>query len=272
MARLTDLEVGTFVALFNRNGYVLNFSSNDFDVFTMRSVGIPLCQKYQLSKGKSLMTFLQEASEEQKIKLLSDLLEYYEQSSAFSYEWFDEENDESQYKKLHTECRTIIDRKKNSATVVASTNVLKEKFSSEYMSQQINLMVEMQEKSPTDAIGKAKELIESCCKTILDERGIKWDKEWDVNKLSGQTMLCLGLMPEKVDSQHPAANTAKALLGNLQQVAIRMAELRNPYGSGHGKSASFQSLPSRYARLAVGASVAMVRFLWDTHEEKKEEV
>ncbi|POO88177.1 hypothetical protein C1H57_25205, partial [Clostridium sp. 2-1] len=43
-----------FLKLFNRGGYVLNFSTNDFDVFTMSSVGVPLCEHYKESKGKSL--------------------------------------------------------------------------------------------------------------------------------------------------------------------------------------------------------------------------
>ena len=264
--KLTEKQVGKFVSLFNRNGYVLNFSTAEFDTFTYESVGVPLCQKYNQSKGRSLIAYLADASDEQKVKLLSDLLEYYEQEPAYSYEH--EEGNGERYGKLYRECRSIIESLTMSASVVQSTNILKEKFSSDYLSKQISQMVDTQEKNPTDAIGKAKELIESCCKTILEERGIKWEKDWDVNKPSGQAMLCLGLMPESVDEKQPAASTAKALLGNLQQVALRMAELRNPYGTGHGKSASFKALPARYARLAVGASVTLVRFLWDTHEER----
>ena len=56
---------------------------------------------------------------------------------------------------------------------------LKNKFSSEYLSQQIDLMVEMQNTNPTNAIGMAKELIESCCKTILEEMQISYSKDDD---------------------------------------------------------------------------------------------
>lgn len=266
MGKITELEVGKFVSLFNRGGYVLNFTTNEFDVFTMESVGVAVCAKYGLSKGKSLIAFLSDADDNQKMKLLSDLFDYYENEYMSQFEWNDN-NTAIKYKNLYFECRQILNRIRNS-NITISANILKDQFSSEYITEQINLMVDMQEKNPTEAIGKAKELIESCCKTILDEHKVNWDKTWDVNKLSGQTMLCLGLMPEKIDDQHPAANIAKALLGNLQQVAIRMAELRNPFGSGHGKSASFQALPPRYARLAVGASVTLTRFLWDTHEER----
>ena len=37
------------------------------------------------------------------------------------------------------------------------------------MSEQIELMLKMKNTNPTEAIGKAKELLESCCKSILDE-------------------------------------------------------------------------------------------------------
>lgn len=55
---MTKLEEGTFLMLFNRSGYVLNFSTNDFDVFTTNSIGEALCEKYGLSKGKSLNAYL----------------------------------------------------------------------------------------------------------------------------------------------------------------------------------------------------------------------
>lgn len=43
---------------------------------------------------------------------------------------------------------------------------LEQRFSSEYMSSQISIMMKMTKENPTEAIGKAKELIESCCKTV----------------------------------------------------------------------------------------------------------
>ena len=35
MEKFTKIEIGTFLRLFNRGGYVLDFSTNDFDNFTM---------------------------------------------------------------------------------------------------------------------------------------------------------------------------------------------------------------------------------------------
>ena len=41
------------------------------------SIGIRLCEKYGLSKGKSLEAFCNEAQQEDGFKLLSDLMDYY---------------------------------------------------------------------------------------------------------------------------------------------------------------------------------------------------
>lgn len=49
---LSYIEKGHLDELFNRDGYVLDFSTNGFDEFTFQSIGIRLCEKYCLSKGK----------------------------------------------------------------------------------------------------------------------------------------------------------------------------------------------------------------------------
>ena len=73
MARLTDIERGQLIKLFNRGGYVLNFSTADFDTFTSASIGVAVCAHYNMSKGKSLLAYLEEAPAEKAEKLLSDL-------------------------------------------------------------------------------------------------------------------------------------------------------------------------------------------------------
>lgn len=275
MEIISQIEIGIFMRLFNRGGYVLNFSTNDFDVFTMGSVGVALCDKYKLSKGKSLTTFLNGASESDCIKLIKDLFDYYENN--YGDEYTKSEDDEDwgysrynvEYSKLYEKCKVVINRINNNASPLAPTVAeLKEKFSSEYLSKQIDLMLSMQSENPTEAIGKAKELIESCCKTILDNNGIMWDKNWDVGKLAGETLNHLNLLPASIQTNDPGVESIKAVLGNLRSIATKLAELRNPYGSGHGKSAAFTGLEERHAKLAVGSSITFVNFLWDTYESQ----
>ena len=127
-------------------------------------------------------------------------------------------------------------------------------------------MLRLQKDNPTDAIGKAKELIESCCKTILEQFGVAVDTTADMSKLVSQTTKILKITPEDISEELAAARSMKALLGNLRAIASSLAELRNAYGSGHGKSVSFRGLQERHAKLAVGSSVTLVQFLWDSFE------
>ena len=157
----------------------------------------------------------------------------------------------------------------NTSPLEQNANTLKDKFSSDYLSQQIDLMLKMQTENPTEAIGKAKELVESCCKTILDDMNITYDKNWDVGQLAGKTIEQLKLMPDNIPEDAPASKEMKAILGNLRAIATNLAALRNPYGSGHGKSASYKGLEARHAKLAVGSSITFVGFLWDTHEKRR---
>ncbi|MDR3540491.1 MAG: abortive infection family protein [Desulfosporosinus sp.] len=263
MPRLSQIEKGIFMKLFNRGGYVLDFTTNDFDVFTLESIGVPLCETYKQSKGKSLLAYINEASEDNTVKLLKELLDYYE----VHYE-YEIEND-NEYSKAYNRCKDIMERILNINIPLASTAVeLKEKFSSPYLSAQIDLMLKMQSENPTEAIGKAKELVESCCKTILDENTVEWDKNWDVGQLTAETVKLLKLMPRDIPDTTPSATEMKAILGNLRAIATNLAALRNPYGSGHGKSATYKGLEERHAKLAVGSSITLVSFLWDTHERR----
>lgn len=276
MSEITRKEEGTFLMLFNRNGYVLNFSTADFDAFTTNSIGIALCYKYGLSKGKSLITYLNSVAYSKREKLLLDLFHYYENNMQYEYDkdykrfLCGNEYDE-QYARIYQKCKDIVERIEGTSSAISQTaNSLKKKFSSEYMSKQIELMVSMQVTNPTNAIGAAKELIESCCKTILDELGIPWGKTDDVPQLTNKTLDALNLLPANVQSTDQGADAIKAILGNLRSIPSKLAEIRNPFGSGHGKSASFKGLEERHAKLAVGSSITFVDFVWSTYESQKQ--
>lgn len=281
MNKLTQIEIGTFLKLFNRGGYVLDFSTNDFNVFTMSSIGVALCEQYGMSKGKSLTAYLNSASDEDKITLISDLLKYYEENMECEFNK-DYEDDSyfgssysrynAQYARLYQKCKDIMNRFDSGTVAIGNAaKELEEKFSSDYMSKQIELMLSMQTSNPTEAIGKAKEFIESCCKTILDEKQISWDKNWDVPQLTSKTLDVLNLLPANVKTSDQGAEAIKAVLGNLRAIPSKLAEIRNPFGSGHGKSASYKGLEERHAKLAVGSSITFVDFVWSTFEAEKDQ-
>lgn len=262
-------ERKVFSDLLNRQGYVLDFSTQKFNDFTEEIVGIPLCEKYQLSKGKSLEQFIEEGEDEKVLKLLSELLKYYE----INY------SKELEEEKIinNTKCNILLEnskkiledynKSKSSNLLTEIAKELKEEFSTEYMNKQIEILIN--DNNPTEAIGKAKELIESCCKTILENREIKIEKDSNINKLVKDTMNCLKIPNEALYKDSKEQKIVEQIIGNLKGVSSGISELRNHYGSGHGRNIKFKSLSKKHSDLAVYSSIALVKYLWETYKEKK---
>lgn len=138
-----------------------------------------------------------------------------------------------------------------------------------YVAQQVTRMESSVVNDPDLAIGTAKELVETCCKTILTERGITIPKSADLPQLVKLTSKELQLTPDDIPGEAKAADTIKRLLSNLATITQAIAELRNQYGTGHGKASKAKGLTSRHAKLAVGSASTLAIFLSETHQAKK---
>lgn len=132
------------------------------------------------------------------------------------------------------------------------------------MCSQIDSPMRMRDENPTDAIGKAKELVESCCKTILKETGVVETKDWSMNELTKATKQRLDIDAESVSDNRPEAATVKKILGSLSGLVGEIVEYRNSWGTGHGKTADFEPLFVRHAKLTFGSSITLTEYLWDT--------
>ena len=137
-----------------------------------------------------------------------------------------------------------------------------------YIAQQITRMEANVINDPPLAIGTAKELVETCCKTILRERGIKFPRNADIPELVKLTSKELELTPDNISDKAKASELIKRLLSNLGTITHGIAELRNKYGTGHGKVAGTKGLSSRHAKLAVGAASTLAVFLAETHNDR----
>lgn len=135
-----------------------------------------------------------------------------------------------------------------------------------YILQQLSRMEDSIESDPDLAIGTSKELVETICKTILDKRKITYSPNEPVTKLVRLASESLSLVPEGIADDVKAANSIKGILKSLTSIAQGMMDVRNAYGTGHGKSAGHKGLTPRHAKLAVGAASTLVTFLWDTHK------
>lgn len=246
------------------SGYVLNFSDRTFGEFVHEAVDIEIhSDKYTIhgsSKAKKLRAFWEIESDYLVGRLLKALIEYAEESA---YEITEES------KKLAERCRTI------AASLIAggpSLDDLKQKARSldaNHLSEQIRRMEDAVETDPRLAIGTAKELIETCCKTILSQRGQEISGTPDIPALTKATFKELNLVPEGVPHAARGADVIKRLLSNLSTIGHGLAELRGLYGTGHGQHGSTSGLTSRHAKLAVGAASTLTVFLFETHEQTK---
>lgn len=155
------------------------------------------------------------------------------------------------------------------ASIEKKGNEIKNIFNANYVTQQINFMESSIESSPYQAIGIAKELIETTCKSIFRDRQEDYDKNWELSRLMRETTKLLRLTPDHITDEAKAAKSIRQILGSLSSVVQGIAEVRNEYGSGHGKDSSFRGLQPRHAKLAVGAASTLAIYLLETHEIRK---
>jgi len=136
-----------------------------------------------------------------------------------------------------------------------------------YVSQQITRMESAINNDPELAIGTAKEFLETVCKTILSERHVQYDKDETLPKLVKLTVSDLKLVPDELSNAEQASENIRVLLKNLAAIGHHLAELRNPYGTGHGKEAKHTGLRPEHARLAVSAASTLGVFLFECHRQ-----
>lgn len=169
-------------------------------------------------------------------------------------------------KKLLEPCRAIAQRLLSGKVNFDGLKEAAAVFDAKHLAEQIKRMEKSIDSDPALAIGTAKELIETCCKTILAERGKPVEGTPDIPALTKDTLKELKLVPEGVPDSGRGRDVIKRLLQNLGTIGNNLAELRGLYGTGHGKHGEFEGLSPRHARLAVGAAAALASFLFETHK------
>ena len=245
-------------------GYVLNFNDCTFGEFVFESVGLDIHdEKYTVSgssKANKLRTLWKVESDYTVGKLILALLDY----DAALYALPDVDKKDRVEK-----CRQIATRLLAGSPSLGPLKEHAKVLNANHLAEQIRRLEAAVETDPSLAIGTAKELIETCCKTILAERGKPVSGTPDVSTLTKETLKELKLVPEGIPEAARGADVIKRLLSNLGTIGNGLAELRGLYGTGHGKHGSSVGLSARHAKLAVGAASTLVVFLFETHKESK---
>lgn len=138
------------------------------------------------------------------------------------------------------------------AHLAAKKFEIKKYLNTEYVNSKINTMNDAVNKDTDLAIGTAKELLETTCKSILKQKGVKPDPNWTLPKLVNKTTATLDFKPKEAEDPEKADKSIRQILGGISTIIHGVAELRNAYGTGHGKDADFKGLDTKYAKLLVG--------------------
>jgi hypothetical protein len=269
MSDLKTNDKRPFELLFGMpSGYVMDFTNNTFcDLFSDYGIDI-YSKKYAIngdSKAKRLRAFWLIESNELVLDVLSALIEYKRQITPIlignELEWM-------------RQCQTVIHRLRDTKPHHPSLESVKdiaEVYNDQYLSKQIGRMKDSIESDPELVIGTAKELVETCCRTILSERSKSINGKHDMPSIVKAALKELPLIPDVIPEHAKGAEVIKRLVSNLASVLHGLVELRNLYGTGHGKVGKTQSLTSRHAKLAMGTATTLVIFLFETHKDTEKE-
>lgn len=116
---------------------------------------------------------------------------------------------------------------------------------------------------PEQAIGSSKELLETVFKSIVSVEGEKANQE--TTALVKEAWQKLDLDGDGVLQGAPGRETIKRTLSNLGQIVQGVSEVRNLYGTGHGRYKS-KELEIVHARLVVNAAITLATYLLEVSE------
>ncbi|WP_427144096.1 abortive infection family protein (plasmid) [Pseudomonas nitroreducens] len=157
----------------------------------------------------------------------------------------------------------------NSARAVLRAKTVAEALNAGWMAKEIERLENAVDRDPALAIGTAKELVETCCKSILKKRDIPFTKSDDLGDLTKKVAKALQLVPEGISEATKGAENIKMILRNLAQLTSNLAQLRGLYGTGHGRDGQHRGLQPRHARLAVASAVAFIDFVSETYRYRE---
>ena len=178
------------------------------------------------------------------------------------------ENGRHERDDLVVECRRIVRRLRGDSAGLDDLMEIGTLQSLSQVETAVHRIREAVSKDPSLAIGSAKDLLETVCKTILEESVNGRSELRTFPALLRATHQELELVPEGVPGSRRGKKTIQRILGSLGTVGQGIAELRNLYGTGHGRHGAARGLQERHAKLAVGAMATLAVFLFETHEAR----
>lgn len=138
----------------------------------------------------------------------------------------------------------------------------------ELIDQQVRAIEDAIERVPDFAFDLAKTLVESVCKTILEDIGRPADPAWDAPRVMKETTTFLAMFPPGNPNAAKVQETIKKTINGLHTTIQGLCELRNDYGlASHGRDGFSVRLELRQATLAAQAADTIVSFLYRIHRD-----
>ncbi len=139
----------------------------------------------------------------------------------------------------------------------------------QHISRQVTSIESAIDENQGYAFDLAKTLIESVCKTILNERSVAYSTSDDLPKLFKTVINNLPLLPKNVSDEAKVRKSLAQTIGGLHSAVQGICELRNACGfASHGGDENQPALESVQALLAAESADAIVGFLFRVHRSE----
>lgn len=136
-----------------------------------------------------------------------------------------------------------------------------------HLEQQVSAIESAVLQAPNLAFDLAKTLVETCCKTVMVDRGHTAPDRADLPRLLKDTLGLLQLAPDGHVHGSEITESLRRTAGGLQMAIQGICEIRNLEGfASHGRDAYSLPLEAVQAEMVARAADAVVCFLFRVHK------
>ena len=139
-----------------------------------------------------------------------------------------------------------------------------------HIDKQVDAIEQAVDENPGLAFDLARTLIESACRTVLDERSVAYAATDDLPKLFRSVTQHLPFLPATASDAVEVRNSLQRTLGGLSTAIQGICELRNQCGfASHGSGEPRPIMEAIQALLAAEAADTIVGFLHRVHRQDR---
>lgn len=121
---------------------------------------------------------------------------------------------------------------------------------------------------PGVLLGVAKELLESCCKFVLEENSMLPAHKASFDELITLTFERLDLLAANVDVGQPGGKQIRAIYQSARTTALQINELRNLQGTGHGRTLP-TGVTLQAGRYVIREATHVAELILSTHDRMR---